>query len=147
RHGSGIYVGANSGRRVLANPLSPKPDHGQLLELLDARRHIEPQVARLAAQVREPVGLDWMDERLELARQQVADQDDALWLTNLGSHRSVASTAGNGVLAEVLDAILLIRAEAQREILGLQRDAVADHAGVARLAAAVRAGEPDLAYE
>src|SRR5699024_9340463 len=62
RHGSGIYVGANSGRRVLASPPSPKPDHGQRLELLDARRHIEPQVARLAAQVREPVGLDWMDE-------------------------------------------------------------------------------------
>lgn len=147
RHGSGIYVGANSGRRVLANPLSPKPDHGQLLELLDARLHIEPQVARLAAQVREPVGLEWMDERLELARQQVADQDDALWLTNLDFHRAVATTAGNGVLAEVLDSILLIHAEAQREILRLHGDAVADHAEHSRLAEAVRAGDPDLAYE
>lgn len=147
RHGSGIYVGANSGRRVLANPLSPKPDHDQLIELLDARLHIEPHIARLAAEVREPVGLQWMEETLELARKQIAEQDDALWLTNLDLHRAIATTAGNGVLAEVLDSILLVHGEAQRKILRLHGDAAEDHAEHTKLAEAVRAGRPEEAHQ
>src|SRR5690625_1803627 len=79
RHGSGIYVGANAGRRVLANPLSPKPDESQLIELLEARRRIEPPIAALAAQVQEPVGLAWMEETLARARQQVTAGDNAVW--------------------------------------------------------------------
>lgn len=147
RHGSGIYVGTNSGRRVLANPLSPKPDQGQLLEILDARLQIEPQMAHRAAEVREPVGLQWMEETLQLARQQVADEEDALWLTNLDFHRAVAATAGNTVLAEVLDSILLVHGEAQREILRLHGDAATDYAEHTQLADAVRAGRPETARQ
>lgn len=143
RHGSGIYVGANAGRRVLANPLSPKPDQGQLLELLEARLQIEPQIAGLAAQVQDGAGLAWMEETLGRARQQVAERDDALWLTNLDLHRAVAATSGNSVLAEVLDSIVLIHADSQREILRLHGDAVEDYDEHARLAAAVREGRSD----
>lgn len=142
RHGSGIYVGANAGRRVLANPVSPRPDHGQLIELLEARRRIEPPIASLAAQVQDPAGLAWMEETLARARQQVAERDEALWLTNLDFHRAVAAAGGNGVLAEVLDSIVLIHADAQREILRLHGDAVDDFDEHARLAAAVREGRP-----
>ena len=145
RHGSGIYVGANAGRRVLANPLSPKPDQGQLLELLEARLQIEPQIAGLAAQVQDAAGLAWMEETLARARQQVAERDDVLWLTNLDFHRAVAATSGNGVLAEVLDSIVLIHADSQREILRLHGDAVEDYDEHARIAAAVREGRPDVA--
>ena len=142
RHGSGIYVGANAGRRVLANPLSPRPNQGQLIELLEARRRIEPPIAALAAQVQDAVGLAWMEKSLARARQQIAERDDALWLTNLDFHRAVAATGGNGVLAEVLDSIVLIHADAQREILRLHGDAVEDYDEHARLAAAVREGHP-----
>ena len=147
RHGSGIYVGANVGRRVLPNPVSPKPDESQLIELLEARRRIEPPIAALAAQVQEPVGLAWMEKGLLRARQQIAERDEALWLTNLDFHRAVAATGGNGVLAEVLDSIVLIHADAQREILRLHGDAVEDYDEHARLAAAVREGRPADAEE
>src|SRR5690625_3201826 len=46
RHGSGIYVGANAGRRVLANPLSPKPDESQLHEEPDALQRVGRASAR-----------------------------------------------------------------------------------------------------
>src|SRR5690625_4866647 len=138
RHGSGIYVGANAGRRVLANPLFPKTDHGQLVELLEARLEIEPPLARLAAEVRDGAGLDWMEASLARARLQVEAGDAEVWLTNLDFHRAVAATSGNTILAEVLDSIMLIHAESQREILRLHGDAAKDFDEHARLAAAIR---------
>src|SRR5699024_639051 len=105
RHGSGIYVGANVGRRVLANPVSPTPDPVQLLELLEARLHIEPQVAGLAAHVQDPAGVVWMEDTLARSQQQVSERDDGLWRTNLDIHRAIAAASGNSVLAEVLDSI------------------------------------------
>ena len=147
RHGSGIYVGENAGRRVLANPLSPRPDAGQLVELLQARRQIEPQLAMLAAEVRDPVGLEWMDRTLSQARRYIAERDEALWMTNLDFHRAVAATGGNGILAEVLDSIVLVHAEDQQEILRLHGDAVEDYAEHNRMATCVRNGNPEAARD
>lgn len=147
RHGSGIYVGENSGRRVLANPLSPRPDEGQLVELLEARRQIEPQIAMLAAQVRDAAGLEWMERALSLSRRRVAERDEALWVSNLDFHRAVAAASGNGILAEVLDSIILVHADAQREILRLHGDAVDDFAEHAAIDASVRNGDPEAARD
>lgn len=147
RHGSGIYVGANAGRRVLANPLSPRPDGSQLVELLEARRQIEPQIAMLAARVQDPEGLAWLDHTLSTARRQVAERDENLWRTNLDFHRAIAATGGNRILAEVLDSIVLVHGEAQREILRLHGDAVEDHTEHARIAACITAGDPEAARD
>src|SRR5690625_196687 len=83
-----------------------------------------------------------MGKRLGRPREQFAERDGALWLTYSDLHRAVAATGGNGVLAEVLDSIVLIHADAQREILRLHGDAVEDYDEHARLAAAVREGHP-----
>ncbi|WP_159619621.1 FadR/GntR family transcriptional regulator [Ruania rhizosphaerae] len=147
RHGSGIYVGPNAGRRVLANPLQSRPDADQLVELLEARRQIEPSLAMLAAEVRDPAGIALMDETLAQAQAQIASGDDRLWLTNLDFHRAVAAAGGNSVLVEVLDSIVLIHAEDQREILRLHGDADDDHAEHAHLADCVRRGEPEAARD
>lgn len=147
RHGSGIYVGANAGRRVLANPVSPRPDSHQLVELLEARRLIEPQIAMLAAQVRDPAGLGWMEEELSRAKQQVEVGDANLWMTNLEFHRAVAATSGNGVLTEILDSIVLIHGEEQKEILRLHGDAREDYTEHEHIAGCVRDGDPDAARD
>ncbi|WP_207947657.1 FadR/GntR family transcriptional regulator [Occultella glacieicola] len=147
RHGSGVYVGANAGRRVLANPLSPRPDSDQLVELLEARRQIEPQLAMLAAQVQEPLAMSWMEQALERSRRLVAERDETLWLSNLDFHRAVAAAGGNSVLAEVLDSIVLVHGEEQKEILRLHGDAVEDYAEHARIGAAVRDGDPERARD
>lgn len=147
RHGSGIYVGHNSGRRVLANPLSPRPDSGQLLELLEARRLIEPPLAMLAAQVRAPAGLEWVRTTVAKARRQVAERDEQVWLTNLDFHRAIAATSGNVVLAEVLDSVVLVHAEDQKEILRLHGDAVADFTEHQQMAQAVTDGQAEAARD
>src|SRR5690625_2723378 len=147
RHGSGIYVGANVGRRVLPNPVSPVPDRGQLVELLEARLHIEPQIAGLAARVREPAGVAWLDEVLAHSERQVVEGDEGLWRTNLDIHRAVAAASGNGVLAEVLDSIVLVHGEAQREILRIHGDAATDLDEHVRIVTAIRDGDPRAAQE
>lgn len=145
RHGSGIYVGINAGRRVLMNPVLPRSDTDQLVELLEARLTLEPQIARLAAQVRDPRGLTWLDEVLEKARGQLEAGDDLLWLTNLDIHRAIAATTGNAILGEVLDSVVLIHAEDQREILALHGDAVEDFGEHEKIRALVVAGDAEAA--
>lgn len=147
RHGSGLYVGPNAGRRVLANPLQSSPDRDGLLELLEARRQIEPAIARLAAEVQDPRGLALVDEQLALAKEQVDSGDERLALTNIDFHRALAATSGNRVLAEILDSVMLLRADDQKEILRLHGQAEDDYDEHARIAEWVRRGDADAAYQ
>lgn len=126
RHGSGVYVGPNAGRRVLLNPVLPRSDLDQLVELLQARRALEPEIARLAAQTRDERGMAWLEEVLEAAREQLERNDPMLWRTNLDIHRAIAAATGNAILAEVLDSVVLMHAEDQRAILALHGDAAED---------------------
>ncbi|WP_156251933.1 FadR/GntR family transcriptional regulator [Pseudactinotalea terrae] len=141
RHGSGVYVGPNAGRRVLVNPVLPRSDLEQLVELLRARRALEPEMARLAAEVRDERGLAWLDDVLEVARGQVAAQDGQLWRTNLDIHRAIAATTGNAILAEVLDSVVLVHAEDQRAILALHGDAAEDFEEHTHIRALIVAGD------
>src|SRR5690625_214965 len=145
RHGSGIYVGTNVGRRVLANPVSPVPDPAQLMELLQARLHIEPAIAELAATAQAQVGLIWLEETLATAEVQVSRDDGELWRTNLNIHRAIAATSGNSILVEVLDSILLVHGDEQREILRIHGDAVEDFQEHRRLVSAIRTGDGEAA--
>lgn len=146
RHGSGVYVGTNAGRRVLTNPVLPRSDVDQLVELLEARLTLEPEIARFAAQVRDPGGLAWLAETLGTASAQVAAGDDVLWRTNLDIHRAIAATTGNAILAEVLDSVVLIHAEDQRAILALHGDAEADLAEHAQICALIGDGDATGAH-
>ncbi|GAB2617286.1 FadR/GntR family transcriptional regulator [Pseudactinotalea suaedae] len=127
RHGSGVYVGPNAGRRVLMNPVLPRSDVEQLVELLQARRALEPEIARLAAETRDERGLAWLEDALAVARGQLAVGDEMLWRTNLDIHRAIAATTGNAILGEVLDSIVLLHADDQRAILALHGDAAEDY--------------------
>jgi GntR family transcriptional repressor for pyruvate dehydrogenase complex len=141
RHGSGVYVGPNAGRRVLVNPVLPRSDLDQLVELLRARRALEPEMARLAAEVRDERGLAWLDEVLETARGQLAAGADLLWRTNLDIHRAIAATTGNAILSEVLDSVVLLHAEDQRAILALHGDAAEDFEEHTHIRALIVAGD------
>src|SRR6476646_2674011 len=54
RHGSGIYVGADLDRVVLANPNIRDVRGDRVMQLLETRLLIEPQAAELAARRAEP---------------------------------------------------------------------------------------------
>jgi GntR family transcriptional repressor for pyruvate dehydrogenase complex len=145
RHGSGIYVGENHNRSVLPNAALPRADRERLVELTEARVLIEPAIAERAAVVRDPVGLARLTELLEDARLCIEAGDDRLWRVNVDLHRAIGATAGNAIVAEVLDVILLIHAEDLREILVLHGDPEADHDDHAELVRLISEGRADLA--
>ena len=68
-------------------------------------------------------------------------------MTDLEFHRAVAATSGNGVLTEILDSIVLIHGEEQKEILRLHGDAREDYTEHEHIAGCVRDGDPDAARD
>ncbi|MGH8963882.1 MAG: FadR/GntR family transcriptional regulator [Actinomycetes bacterium] len=147
RHGSGIYVGENYHRSVLANAVAPPADRGRLVELVQARAVIEPAIARRAAIVREPVALTRLAVLLAEARDCLENGSDRLWRVNIDLHRAIADAAGNTILSEVLDVILLLHAEDQRRILALHGDPESDFEEHAELVRLVTEGRPGAAAD
>lgn len=147
RHGSGVYVGENVHRMVVPNPHSPKPTGDRLIELLQARRVIEPPIAALAAAVRDGEGIRHLQATLDEARRCITEHDDRLWRVNLDFHRALAAAAGNGVVAEVIDSIILVHAEEQREILRLHGDEDRDFAEHRQITELIVAGDVDAARQ
>ncbi|PSL01873.1 GntR family transcriptional regulator [Haloactinopolyspora alba] len=146
RHGSGVYVGANVHRSVLPNPHSQLLTAERLIDLLEARRVIEPPIAAQAARVRDAEGSALLSEKLAEAEQCLTHERDRLWLVNLDFHRALAHTAGNAVLAEVVDSIVLVHAHEQKEILRLHGNESEDFAEHRTITRAVLDGDVDGAY-
>ena len=145
RHGSGIYVGPNSTRMVLANVLAPRPTGEQLAQLLQARLVIEPPIAALAATMRSAEGLDQLERALQDARSCLLAGDPRLVAANVDIHRSVAAATGNAVLAEILDSLAAVHAADQAEILELYGDAAQDYDEHAEIVRHIRSGDVESA--
>jgi GntR family transcriptional regulator, transcriptional repressor for pyruvate dehydrogenase complex len=146
RHGSGVYVGPNVGRLVLANPLALAPSADRLVELLQARALIEPPVAALAARTRGEAALEQMSRDLETAAELIASGDHArLAEVNMDFHRSLAQASGNATLAEVVESVTVVNAREQLEILHIHGDRQADLDEHRAIHDAVRSGDPELA--
>ncbi|NIK55692.1 FadR/GntR family transcriptional regulator [Kribbella shirazensis] len=146
RHGSGVYVGPNVDRLVLANPLALAPSPDRLVELLQARVLIEPPVAALAASTRVETALERMANDLDAAAELIASGDHArLAEVNMDFHRSLAQASGNATLAEVVESVTVVNAREQLEILHIHGDRQADLDEHRAIYDAVRSGDPDLA--
>jgi len=146
RHGSGVYVGGDLNRVVLPNPIARGLPGDQLLQLLDARLLIEPQLASRAATVRDTGDLELLAGLLDRAEGCLGLGDDAaLHDANMAFHRAVAATAGNSVLSEVVDSLLTVHGQEQREILRIYDDRRRDHSEHLTILAAIQEGQPPLA--
>jgi GntR family transcriptional repressor for pyruvate dehydrogenase complex len=145
RHGSGVYVGPNSRRRVLANALAPQPTRQQLADLLQARLVIEPGIAALAATARSAEAITTLTALLALAKEHLSSGDHRLVEANLGIHRAIAAATGNSVLAETLDSLAEVHAEEQAEILVLHGDPEQDYAEHAEIVGHLVAGDAEAA--
>lgn len=146
KHGSGVYVGDNVRRSVLPNLLSQAPTGERLIDLLEARRTIEPPIAAMAATEQAAEGVQRLTETLDEAAECLASNDERLWVVNLDFHRALAMASGNTVLAEVVDSIVLVHAAEQREILRLHGDESLDFAEHQRITRAVLDGDSQAAY-
>ncbi|NNG34763.1 FadR/GntR family transcriptional regulator [Nakamurella aerolata] len=152
RHGSGIYVGPNANRLVVANAMAPRPTKAKLQELLSARLLIEPAIAGQAAQRREPAALAALQEALATARSFIgaaaplgAAADRGLAEANVRIHQAIAAVTGNSVLAETVDTWASLHARDQAEILMLHGDPEQDYAEHAELVACIAGGRWQLA--
>lgn len=143
-HGSGVYVADGAGRPVLANPHAATAR--SILDLLDTRALIEPQLAGLAtengtlAQVRE------LRAMLDEAATILDGPDEGLIRTNMGFHRGIARMSGNPVASSVIESLIELHTEDQRQILHLfdHRTDLKQHLEILDR---VRSGDPDGAKE
>jgi GntR family transcriptional repressor for pyruvate dehydrogenase complex len=148
RHGSGVYVGPNVGRLVLANPLALKPTAERLVELLQARALIEPPIAALAAHTRGEAALVQMEVDLTRAAELIAARDhDRLAEVNMDFHRALAQASGNATLAEVVESVTVVNVREQLQIQLIHGDRETDLAEHRAILAAVRAGDAVLAEQ
>jgi GntR family transcriptional repressor for pyruvate dehydrogenase complex len=85
----------------------------EVADVLEARRLLEPQVAKLAARTARGAELDELDEIIELQRESLGDRARFLQL-DLRFHLTLARATGNATLVELMT-LLLDRLEVARD--------------------------------
>jgi DNA-binding FadR family transcriptional regulator len=142
RQGDGTYVRANTG---LGAALERHTREADALHVLEIRRGLEREAARLAATRRGDDDLAALEAAMAAQRAAAAAQDrDAFVRADVAFHHAVATAAHNPVLADLLDhlgASLDAAIDVAVEHLTLD-SAFAVHT---ELAEAVRAGRPEEA--
>src|SRR6476660_1649151 len=144
RQGSGTYVRSGT---ELAGAVARRVADGHLADVLEVRRALEVEAARLAALRRSAADLARLDEAL--ARRETAwrsGEPDRFVTADVALHVAVVAAAHNRVLADLY-----------ADFSAAVRDSLADHVGDdlspdrhvdhARLVAAIRAGDPTTAAE
>src|SRR5262245_53581065 len=137
RHGSGTYVGAGFGRRVVANPHRPAIDRASVLELVEARLVLEPAIAAAAAGARTPESL----ARLESAVANALEPPRGDTRPAVHFHVALAAASGNTLLEESIEALLHVRVREQLAIRHRYDDRTRDHAEHVQIYEAVRDGD------
>lgn len=127
RHGSGIYLKRRTHPIVLPNPHASQLSLKTVLDLLDARLLIEPQLAYLAAGRVTEAALRNLKETLTAAAANLAGEDRLLGSLNMDFHRQVAALSGNSVLAEVINSLTAVYEEEQLVVMRLYGNRERDH--------------------
>jgi GntR family transcriptional repressor for pyruvate dehydrogenase complex len=146
RRGDGTYVTSLSPELLLegVGVAVSLMQEDAVLQLLEARRVIEPQVTALAAGRATPEELEEVSGHLE--RMRLAQDLPELVLHDDAFHACVARASGNATLATILVGISspTLRARAWRGIIDADaaRRTVAEHESIL---VALRAGDADLA--
>jgi GntR family transcriptional repressor for pyruvate dehydrogenase complex len=142
RHGSGVYVGANVSRMLLANPHARDVSAEMVRQLVEARLMIEPGLAAMAAQ------RDLSPDDLAVLRRAVDTPAETTPTGRpLNFHREMANVAGNVVLAEVVDSLLALRSWEQKQIRRLYDDREHDLAQHREILGAIEGHDPEAAGE
>ena len=141
RHGSGTYVGDGIGRRMLSNPHVREAGPEAVLELIDARILIEPQLAAAAARSRTDGDL----ETLEAAAANALRPQRGAERPALHFHVALAAATGVPLVRETVEALLQVREREQIEIRLRYDDRERDHAEHLAILQAVRDADAEAA--
>lgn len=143
RHGSGIYLTGNVDRLVMTNPTRGEIGDEALLDLLDSRLLLEPELASRAATMRSHEQLLELQETAQAADQAISDGDPAaLNEYSMLFHIQIGRIAGNKVLAEALESIIELHLGHQRRIAIIVSDIERDREEHKELLTAVINGDP-----
>lgn len=145
KHGSGIYVRRSGRNLMIANPHYGELDGATLLQLLEARLIIEPQLTRMAALHATDDDLNKIEAILDSAEHFLKGQDDALNPTNMRFHTAIARASGNTVLAQMLESLVELYTREQLAILEIFNARVRDYRDHILIFGALRDREPELA--
>lgn len=142
RHGGGTYLRRE---RADGESLDELVERRQRLpEVLDAREGLETQLAELAAQRRTEDDLAAIDAALARMREQI-DAGEHGEDGDRRFHAAVTAAARSGLLAEFMRTIDAAIAESRRESLRQPDRPAKSLAQHERIAAALRAGDPEAA--
>lgn len=127
RHGSGVYLRRQTHPIVLPNPHPGRLSRATILDLLDARLLIEPQLAELAARRASDSDIEALAETLADAGAHLEGEDRVLGRLNLDFHRKVAVLSGTTVLGQVINSLVDVYEDEQLVVLKLYDDRERDH--------------------
>jgi GntR family transcriptional repressor for pyruvate dehydrogenase complex len=145
RHGSGIYVKRINQTLMITNPHRAALDTAAVLNLLDARLVIEPELAaRTAARVT-PETITRLESILADAEQLLSGHDQELGPRNMDFHGEIAHASGNPILSQILDSLIDVYAHEQQVILALFDARDEDHREHVTIFEAIRDRNPERA--
>lgn len=148
KHGSGIYVRQTDARLMLPNRYYGELDIYTVLDLLEARTMLEPELAARAAAHASPVDLTRLREIVsEAGRLLAAEAPDTTQLlkANEAFHSYIAQMSGNAVLGQMVSSLLELYANEQRIVQHLYNDLTRDHHEHMEVVAAIKAGQGEQA--
>jgi GntR family transcriptional repressor for pyruvate dehydrogenase complex len=142
RHGSGIYLAGDVERLVFTNPSRGLLSHDTMLELLDTRLLIEPELASRAAAMRTTAQIDELEAIAHACGDAINENNlSELNRLNMSFHIQVGRIAGNKVLSESLETVIELHMDQQRKIASLFADTERDREEHTRILAAITAGD------
>jgi len=113
-HGRGIYVGQDPS--LLEDPVAGlrRMDTGSLLQLLEARLALEPELAAYCAERSTAAEARSIRELADRMEEQIRSGEDH-FETDVRYHREIADGAANPLLAEMLSVVANLSAQGRRE--------------------------------
>lgn len=142
RHGSGVYVLEGIKRTLLLNPHQDSLSERKILELLQARSIIEPQLAELTARWATDEQILGLKRLLKESEKYLNGDDKALHDANAAFHVGIARFSGNMLLAEVIETFAKIYSFEQLVIIELYNARSRDHDDHQRIFKAIQERDP-----
>jgi GntR family transcriptional repressor for pyruvate dehydrogenase complex len=147
RHGSGVYLRDGADRSLMLNPHQGRLDERKILELLQARSFIEPQLAGLTARWCTDGQVEQLEVILREAERYLEGNDRALHDANAAFHLGIARFAGNTLLYEVVESFTKLYSFEQLVILELYNARSRDYDDHRRIFRAIQDRNPLLAHQ
>ncbi len=143
KHGSGIYVRQADTRLMMPNRYYGELDIYTILDLLEVRTMLEPELAARAATYASAADVARLHEIVgEAARQLAAEAPDSTQLlkANEAFHSYIAQMSGNAVLGQMVSSLLELHANEQQIVQHLYNDLYRDHHEHMEIVAAIEMG-------